>query len=89
MLLYPEGMVKLNGSAAADHDALRRRAHRGGHRRRPRATYETSGLAADVQAFVELALEKRWLELRAVSAVPQPRRRAARPSGRRCGCCSS
>jgi len=26
--------------------------------------YDTSGLAGDVRAFVTMALEKRWLELR-------------------------
>jgi hypothetical protein len=28
-------------------------------------TFGAAGLAADVTAFVELALERRWLELRA------------------------
>jgi len=27
-------------------------------------TYETSGLAADVRAFVVMAVEQRWLEVR-------------------------
>lgn len=64
VLLFPEGQVKLNGSAGqimircdgersvADIVADLEQA------------YSTSGLGPDVQAFVALALEKRWLELR-------------------------
>lgn len=63
VLLYPEGMVKLNGSAGAIMsrcdgtrtleaivDELER-------------AFETNGLAADVEAFVALAVERRWLEI--------------------------
>jgi pyrroloquinoline quinone biosynthesis protein D len=63
VLLYPEGMVKLNGSAGAIMsrcDGVRTLAD-------IVADLERSygpGLAADVRAFVRLALEKRWLELR-------------------------
>ncbi len=63
VLLYPEGMVKLNGSAGeilkrcdgvtsiADITADLER------------TFGRSGLGADVVAFVTMALEKRWISL--------------------------
>ena len=65
VLLYPEGMVKLNGSAGAilsRCDGVRTLADIVADLER---AYETSGLAEDVRAFVTMALEKRWLELRA------------------------
>ena len=65
VLLYPEGMVKLNGSAGAIMsrcDGVRTVADIVADLER---TYDLTGLAADVSAFVELALQKRWLELRA------------------------
>ena len=64
VLLYPEGMVKLNGSAGAilsRCDGVRTLAEIVADLER---AYETSGLAEDVRAFVTMALEKRWLELR-------------------------
>ena len=64
VLLYPEGMVKLNGSAGAilsRCDGVRTLADIVADLER---TYETSGLAEDVRAFLTMALEKRWLELR-------------------------
>jgi pyrroloquinoline quinone biosynthesis protein D len=65
VLLYPEGMVKLNSSAGAiltRCDGVRTVADIVADLER---TYGMPGLAADVQAFVVLALEKRWLELSA------------------------
>jgi pyrroloquinoline quinone biosynthesis protein D len=64
VLLYPEGMVKLNGSAGAIMsrcDGARTLADIVADLER---SYGLTGLAADVRAFVALALEKRWLELR-------------------------
>ena len=64
VLLYPEGMVKLNGSAGAIMsrcDGVRTLADIVADLER---TYGVGGLAGDVTAFVRLALEKRWLELR-------------------------
>jgi pyrroloquinoline quinone biosynthesis protein D len=64
VLLYPEGMVKLNGSAGAIMsrcDGVRTLGHIVADLER---TYGATGLAADVRAFVALALEKHWLELR-------------------------
>jgi pyrroloquinoline quinone biosynthesis protein D len=65
VLLYPEGMVKLNGSAGAIMsrcDGLRTVADIVADIER---AYNANGLAAEVTAFVALALENRWLELRA------------------------
>ena len=64
VLLYPEGMVKLNGSAGAIMsrcDGARTIADIVADLER---SYGLTGLAADVRAFVALALQKRWLELR-------------------------
>ena len=64
VLLYPEGMVKLNGSAGAilsRCDGTRTVADIVTDLER---AYGATGLAADVRAFLTLALERRWLELR-------------------------
>jgi pyrroloquinoline quinone biosynthesis protein D len=64
VLLYPEGMVKLNGTAAAiltRCDGARTLDDIVADLER---TYGASALMADVQSFVSFALEKRWLELR-------------------------
>lgn len=64
VLLYPEGMVKLNGSAGAilaRCDGVRTVADIVADLE---SAFGTAGLADDVTAFVELALERRWLELR-------------------------
>jgi pyrroloquinoline quinone biosynthesis protein D len=63
VLLYPEGMVKLNGSAGAIMSRC------DGQRTLEEivADLETAfgvqGLAADVAAFVNMALQKNWLEM--------------------------
>jgi pyrroloquinoline quinone biosynthesis protein D len=64
VLLFPEGMVKLNGSAGAIMsrcDGTRSVADIVADLEK---AYAATGLAADVEAFVALAVEKRWLELR-------------------------
>jgi pyrroloquinoline quinone biosynthesis protein D len=64
VLLYPEGMVKLNSSAAAIMtrcDGVRTVADIVAD---IEATYEITGLSADVTAFVEMARAKSWLEVR-------------------------
>ncbi|HYL04360.1 MAG TPA: pyrroloquinoline quinone biosynthesis peptide chaperone PqqD [Steroidobacteraceae bacterium] len=64
VLLYPEGMVKLNSSAGAilsRCDGVRTVADIVADLER---TYGLTGLADDVSAFVALALDKNWLELR-------------------------
>jgi pyrroloquinoline quinone biosynthesis protein D len=61
VLLYPEGMVKLNGSAG---EILKRC---DGQRTVEEITadleraFEATGLAPDVEAFVAYAVEKGWL----------------------------
>jgi pyrroloquinoline quinone biosynthesis protein D len=64
VLLYPEGMVKLNSSAAAIMsrcDGIRTVADIVADIER---TYGVTGLAADVTAFVEMARAKSWLEMK-------------------------
>ena len=64
VLLYPEGMVKLNGSAG---EILKRcdGARTVGEIVSDLETvFGATGLAKDVTAFLTVAIEKRWLELR-------------------------
>jgi pyrroloquinoline quinone biosynthesis protein D len=64
VLLYPEGMVKLNGSAGAIMsrcDGVRTVAEIVADIER---TYGVAGLSEDVTAFVAMAQAKSWLELR-------------------------
>ena len=64
VLLYPEGMVKLNSSAAAIMsrcDGVRTIADIVADIER---TYGVTGLAADVAAFVAMARERSWLEMK-------------------------
>jgi len=64
VLLYPEGMVKLNGSAG---EILKRC---DGQRTMQdivvdlESAFHARGLDREVNAFVSLALERRWLEIR-------------------------
>ena len=64
VLLYPEGMVKLNGSAGAIMSRC------DGQRTLEEIvadlekTFAVTGLSADVTAFVSLALQKNWLEMK-------------------------
>ncbi len=64
VLLYPEGMVKLNGSAGEilkrcdgkrDVDAIVEDLER---------AFDATGLTNDVNAFLALAAERKWIELR-------------------------
>jgi pyrroloquinoline quinone biosynthesis protein D len=65
VLLYPEGMIKLNGSAGE----IMKRCD--GERTINEITadlertFATSGLEADVAAFISMAAAKNWLEIRA------------------------
>jgi pyrroloquinoline quinone biosynthesis protein D len=64
VLLYPEGMVKLNGSAGE----IMKRCD--GQRTLQdivadlESAFNATGLARDVNAFVSIALERKWLEIR-------------------------
>ena len=65
VLLYPEGMVKLNGSAGeimsrCDGERMLTEIISDLER-----TFEMTGLTDDVMAFVSMAVEKKWLEIRA------------------------
>lgn len=63
VLLYPEGMVQLNGSAAAiliRCDGVRTVADIVADLER---TYSATGLSPDVCAFIALAVERAWVEL--------------------------
>ena len=64
VLLYPEGMVRLSRSAAAIMtrcDGERTVAAIVADIERE---YAATGLSADVHAFIQLAVERLWLELR-------------------------
>ena len=63
VLLYPEGMIKLNGSAGEIMrrcDGARTLAEITADLER---TFDTCGLVADVTAFISMALSKNWLEI--------------------------
>lgn len=64
VLLYPEGMVKLNTSAGAIMsrcDGERTVAEIVADLER---TYGTTGLGKDVTSFIAMALAQKWLEIR-------------------------
>ena len=63
VLLYPEGMVKLNQSAG---EILRRcdgASDVGAIVAQLEDTFHATGLRDDVLAFLAIALERRWVEL--------------------------
>lgn len=63
VLLYPEGMVKLNGSAGAilsECDGERTLAEIVAALE---AAFDATGLGDDVRAFVEMAVKNGWVEL--------------------------
>ena len=64
MLLYPEGMVKLNGTAAAilsRCDGVRTLSDIVADLER---SYGVAGLTDEVAAFIALAVDRSWLEIR-------------------------
>lgn len=64
VLLYPEGMVKLNGSAGEILKRCDGARTVGEIVSDLETTFATTGLAKDVAAFMNVAIEKRWLEIR-------------------------
>ena len=64
VLLYPEGMVKLNGSAGAIMSRCDGRRTLEEIVADLETTFGVGGLSADVTAFVSMALGKNWLEMR-------------------------
>lgn len=63
VLLYPEGMVKLNRSAAAIMSRCDGRRTVAEIVTDLEATYGATGLENDVVAFVSMALGRSWLEI--------------------------
>ncbi len=62
MLLFPEGMIKLNGSAGQillRCDGAKSKAQIVAELE---SAFATTGLAADVEAFLKLATDKGWVE---------------------------
>jgi len=63
VLLYPEGMIKLNRSAGEILARCRGEATLGEIVADLERAFATSGLEPQVRAFLEQALEKRWVVL--------------------------
>ncbi len=61
VLLYPEGMVKLNGSAGEIMKRCDGQRSIGEIVADLEAAFDAQGLKADVLAFVEMAGKQRWL----------------------------
>jgi pyrroloquinoline quinone biosynthesis protein D len=61
VLLYPEGMVKLNGSAGQIMQRCDGERSVAAIVADLEAAFSASGLEADVLAFLRLAAERRWL----------------------------
>ncbi len=61
VLLYPEGMIKLNGSAGEILKRCDGNTTIADITADLEKTFATSGLGTDVMAFVTMALEKRWI----------------------------
>lgn len=64
VLLYPEGMVKLNGSAGEILKRCDGSRDVGAIVEDLERAFEATGLARDVNAFLVLAVERKWVELR-------------------------
>ncbi|HEY8011358.1 MAG TPA: pyrroloquinoline quinone biosynthesis peptide chaperone PqqD [Rudaea sp.] len=62
VLLYPEGMVKLNGSAGEILKRCDGAAAVSAIIAELEKTFETSGLSSDVLAFLEIAAKQHWVE---------------------------
>jgi pyrroloquinoline quinone biosynthesis protein D len=65
VLLFPEGMIKLNGSAGEIMKRCTGQSSIAEITADLERTFETSGLAGDVMAFVEMARTKHWLSVAA------------------------
>jgi pyrroloquinoline quinone biosynthesis protein D len=64
VLLYPEGMIKLNGSAGEILKRCDGQATIGDITTDLEKTFATTGLAGDVLAFVAMAVDNSWLEIK-------------------------
>jgi pyrroloquinoline quinone biosynthesis protein D len=65
VLLYPEGMIKLNGSAGEIMKRCDGKSTIAEITADLERTFEATGLAGDVMAFVTLAVDNHWVEIRA------------------------
>ena len=63
VLLYPEGMIKLNGSAGEIMKRCSGEASIADITADLERTFEITGLAGDVMAFVSMAVAKKWLRI--------------------------
>jgi pyrroloquinoline quinone biosynthesis protein D len=63
VLLYPEGMIKLNASAGEILKRCDGRASIAEITADLECTFATTGLGADVMAFLALAADKRWVSV--------------------------
>jgi pyrroloquinoline quinone biosynthesis protein D len=63
VLLFPEGMIKLNSSAGEIMKRCDGRATVAEITADLEQTFATSGLAADVMAFIAMARDKQWLSV--------------------------
>jgi pyrroloquinoline quinone biosynthesis protein D len=63
VLLYPEGMIKLNGSAGEILKRCDGKATVADITASLEQSFAASGLSGDVFAFIAMAVEKKWLTL--------------------------
>jgi pyrroloquinoline quinone biosynthesis protein D len=63
VLLYPEGMIQLNGSAGEILKRCDGTATIAGITADLERAFATSGLSGDVIHFVSMAVEKKWLQI--------------------------
>ena len=63
VLLYPEGMIKLNGSAGEILKRCDGQATLGDITADLEKTFDATGLEADVLAFVAMAVDNKWVEV--------------------------
>lgn len=63
VLLFPEGMIKLNGSAGEILKRCNGEATIADITTDLERTFATSGLSEDVLGFVRMAVEKKWLQI--------------------------
>ena len=63
VLLYPEGMIKLNASAGEILKRCDGKATLAEITASLEQSFATSGLAGDVFAFIAMAVEKKWVSL--------------------------
>lgn len=63
VLLYPEGMVKLNPSASEILQRCDGEASVSDIIEKLEKAFDTSGLSKDVQAFLAIAIEQHWIKL--------------------------